>query len=109
MAGITTWVFLQIVLMVVLGRIKCLEFLEARHHRVSIELRLVDLFNDRLGRMEFVVILVEDGRPIGRANVISLSIAGSRVVNSEEEIKERFKRSLCWIIRDGKCLSMARV
>ena len=38
-----------------------------------------------------------------------MSIARSRVVNSEEKIKESFKGGLGQIIRDGECLGMARV
>jgi hypothetical protein len=99
----------QVVLMILLGRIKSFEFLETRHHRVVIQLGLVNLFNDRLCRMEFVVILVKNSRSIGRADIIPLSIARSRVVNSEEKIKESFKGGFCRIIRYGESLSMARV
>src|SRR5205085_5640715 len=89
--GAAVWlrgILLEVVLMVVLGRVESVERRDLGHDGRVPYMRAVHLGDDLLGRLALLGAVVEDGRAILRANVRALTVQGRRVVYGEEDFEQ---------------------
>src|SRR5215471_2827524 len=109
MAGVTVRMSLQIVLMFRLGFPKSTGRREFSHHFTGPNPRRVDISDGVTCNSFLFVACVEDGGTIAGSPVVALAIQCGRVMNLEEELKQRPVTELVRNEDDFNCLGMSAV
>ena len=71
--------------MIALGRVELVEGDDLSHDRIAENVSIVDLLDVALGDTLLLLIDVEDGTAVLRADVRALAVEGGRVVGNTEE------------------------
>src|ERR1044072_8438810 len=79
---------LEVVLMVVLGRVELVEWNDLCDEGRVTHARCIHLCDDLLGRLALLGAMVEDRRAVLRAHVRALTVQGRRVVYGEEDFEK---------------------
>src|SRR5690242_12326878 len=109
MAGVTARIVLQIVLMFRFGFPKSTCRRDFSHHFTGPNPRCVDIGDGVICNSLLFVACVEDGGTIAGSPVVALAIQCGRVMNLEEELKQRPVTELVRIEDDFNCLGMSAV
>src|ERR1043166_2410424 len=109
MAGVTIRMVLQIVLMFWFGFPKRTGGSDFSHHFTGPNPRRFDISDGVTCDSFLFVAIVEDGGTIAGSPVVPLSIPCGRVMNLEEEFKQRSVSELVRIEDDFNCLGMTLV
>ena len=79
-------ILLEVFLMVIFGDIKLVERRNFGNERVIPNLGCTDLTDDFFGNFLLLLIAIENGRAVLRADIIALAVKGGRVVDGEKTV-----------------------
>src|SRR5690349_4833540 len=78
----------DVILVVILGRVKLRQRLERRYDRIIHDFRIVELLDVAFGDLLLVLARIENRRPILMADIVALAVLSRGIVRGEEDLQE---------------------